>query len=1522
MQFGGGKLGGNLFFLSKDGMAVGAGGVINAGSLTAITPTGDFYDNIVGDKGSIDDSAFTSSFAKIQKGEVPINSSGTITVEGQINAPDGINIRAAKIEAAKDAALRTDVSKVDFAALVNIGSTVNAGITDTNLTATQNANGDIVLAAYADKANETDKSFPHYEGTNNVTNAYVKSSADIVSRGDVTMTAEAVRGVALGNFFTDAANQVADVDVYGKLAKNTATVEIGEGSTVTGQHVDIQAKTVNNYVASEASVLDKALDIDNINQLGGLIVFNMNAAYGVLKNESTVTIGKDAVVTANAAKEEGKNALNISAASDMKLSVGAATAAIKLANLKQGMSNVPAAAVTYAEADNNAAVNIDGTLKSNGNVNIEAKADNTMEAAAVNKTTKLGGDTTTQINVGVVVANGDNNATVNISKDAKISGTKDSAENNGVNGDVEIAATATNSVDTQALVTGREESLAATAVNVTNYDTKADVNIDTNIAAHNVDITAGNTTLKNNVIADNSVGATMLMSKVTGTVSNAHTTQSIKDAFTELKTTMFGELSVTDQTLVDKAGELVSVGASVAVANESTAANVKIGDNVKITAENADDKSKGNVNITANNVIADTQMKANGISSNYNDESKNKVLVNASVLYADMDNNSSVVFGSGSSVNGGNVNIQANNEFQYNRVNKMIGDVLLLCEKLKGAYGSNAEYSQKLADLENKAEEYKKKLASDPNYADSAEGNEAALALAASASSLSNDSVTAQITDIFLGPLSVVGAAAQFADVSNYANFYAGSSVGGKDTNNATLGVAGTANVTYLNNKANIIVGKNADITASGKLNLDSSAVQKDVALTGKLFNTGGADTAVGGNLALHTGNVSSIAAVAEGAVLHGAAVNITADNDVSNTSIVFGAGTAVKGAGVQAMANTLLGSSVSLVSIDDEAKLTADGTGKKEKEDDGSINLSSENNTTLTNVTGGLAIGTTAGVGASVGVTSYDVNSAAVVGDNDYSETSSTKADDVEKVNAAQLLKDSSGLEKKDLQELLGKAETNVTDKDKKGLIAKSVNVNAHTDGMINTVTVAGGAAKSDDSNEPGIMDKISKGLEEVNNRVDNYIAKLDDQVNKYVADKPGEDNPMKNTYLKPTNPTAGQKLSSFTVSGAGSVSLNFVDKNTAAYIDGANVTITDADNGALNVKAKDDSFTGAWGGAGALSWKTTTTEQNQNNMSAVIGGAAAVNEVNSNVQSIIRSSDIVNASSIVNAADKSGALVAAGLGISASKEGGSGGTKLTVAGSASVNEAVNNIDAIMEDVTVSRTDGKTADIKNSAHNSDTQVTGGINASIAGGGQKTTGVGATVNYSNLTNNVTAKIKGGKYTQGGSIENSALTDITQVGAAVGLAVATGEQSNTAIDGVAVYNKLSNNANAIVENVDQLEAKNLSVVAKDTELSANKYNDYIDGKGLDATGKNYIQSTVAGTHKVNADNADNVDKDLEDADKAVETTSASKGNTIVSAALGVTGTGGGSNGLRHSCSGYQRYQQRFQCQDHQFHSDDG
>lgn len=84
------KIGGNLFFFSSDGMAVGKTGVINAGALYVATPTktafddykkldtNDKFNTIIKDEG----------FAKI-----PINASGTISVLGKVNAVNAVNLR-------------------------------------------------------------------------------------------------------------------------------------------------------------------------------------------------------------------------------------------------------------------------------------------------------------------------------------------------------------------------------------------------------------------------------------------------------------------------------------------------------------------------------------------------------------------------------------------------------------------------------------------------------------------------------------------------------------------------------------------------------------------------------------------------------------------------------------------------------------------------------------------------------------------------------------------------------------------------------------------------------------------------------------------------------------------------------------------------------------------------------------------------------------------------------------------------------------------------------------------------------------------------------------------------------------------------------------------------------------------------------------------------------------------------------------------------------------------------------------
>lgn len=152
------KIGGNLFFFSSDGMAVGQSGVINAGALYVATPTSTKFDEYkkFADQDNFDTIIKDEGFAKI-----PINASGTISVLGKVNAVNAVNMRAAKIGVGKNVSENTigDVAAgatatgasirtgdVDFKDIVNIGK-VKSDLTGNALKATKDGSGDIVLAA-------------------------------------------------------------------------------------------------------------------------------------------------------------------------------------------------------------------------------------------------------------------------------------------------------------------------------------------------------------------------------------------------------------------------------------------------------------------------------------------------------------------------------------------------------------------------------------------------------------------------------------------------------------------------------------------------------------------------------------------------------------------------------------------------------------------------------------------------------------------------------------------------------------------------------------------------------------------------------------------------------------------------------------------------------------------------------------------------------------------------------------------------------------------------------------------------------------------------------------------------------------------------------------------------------------------------------------------------------------------------------------------------------------------------------
>ena len=104
------QIGGNLFFLSKDGMAVGKSGVINTGSLYVMTPTADYIDNMKVVAGTADAATAAdelNAITNITKDAnawqtIPVNTSGTITVLGKVNAANEVQMRAAKIGVGKN----------------------------------------------------------------------------------------------------------------------------------------------------------------------------------------------------------------------------------------------------------------------------------------------------------------------------------------------------------------------------------------------------------------------------------------------------------------------------------------------------------------------------------------------------------------------------------------------------------------------------------------------------------------------------------------------------------------------------------------------------------------------------------------------------------------------------------------------------------------------------------------------------------------------------------------------------------------------------------------------------------------------------------------------------------------------------------------------------------------------------------------------------------------------------------------------------------------------------------------------------------------------------------------------------------------------------------------------------------------------------------------------------------------------------------------------------------------------------
>ena len=1525
------KIGGNLYFLSSDGIVVGAGGVVNAGTLTLMTPSDRFMKtamaaagtdgvlndatnaviNIFDDNYKVDVDTFKNSYLinnwnKFQKMEIAMNKSGTITVNGTINTIDGIRMKAAHINIGKEldsngkiinatakAVLNSGI--VDFKDIVNIKGTNNQAAVDAglgnDLKAKVTGDGNIVLAAVADTVNHFDDyagaMSKNAEGNNTVQatvdigNAELKAvkgtpaNVENATAGTIDITATATSGSGEGGILgVDIASTNAADILGGKIKKTEAIINID--GDLTADNINVAANAENSF--EKDSLTEVGGLIGKVTELGGglipfgeqagIVTDNVKIGYAKLASNAEVNIGSGANLTATGndtlakANDDGLReggALNISAISKISAEVGAevegaegavqgkAAGAVTPAGGRtktNSLSKVmPGAGVSVVETDNNASVTVAGNLNSNGDANVSAHALSEVEAEAGVAT--IDSETGSQyVNAAVVVANIDNTSNVVLNGTTQVSG------------ELNALAAAKNEVTTTATAETTKDSLVSTAINVTDAASTADLTVGGNVTAGKMNIAADNT-ISNEIQAATQVGKSRFQTKsqMSGGTLNA----------------ILGTTSNRGKSAkVDKIGQYFSAGAAINIVDETNSAKVTVQKGAQLTATDSglDDERKAvtTINISANNTIEDSFMSATSVVNNYATKrgttssggtpstgtTQTAALASVGFLQADMDNSAQVAIegrgdqGTGAPViKGANVNINANSAFEYDRLGSMIdslqkdyGDIV---EKYKEVPGLLTAWTDALA----KSGEYLRNPSVD-GAMDVAEAFQDAV-----------DSISLKYADTAMGVpedlQTLMEDLLAFADVSNYTNFYTAASTAGGSVLGTTSGkeqaqvsLAGSININSIKNNAQVIVGKGANIEASvtdggsvtkGELDISAAAKQHDVALNGKtkyfiptISNTSGGATAIGGSVGVHDADVNSLVVVGEGAKLSGNYVSLKAENDLQHTAITFGGGKAAN-QGITGMFAYMEGQSNSIISVDDEASISA-----------AQMALAANNNTTISNIIFDRTSAGGTAMGASIGIVDYKVNNIAAVADNDsdggvyvadeQNNEKDTTRDEVKDLR--KLVNDQLSAEEK--AQLGTKAAVAGEANGKGKITANAVEVNAETSGTITGVSVAG----------------VTAGASQPNNRGTGSGFKIPAQI-----------------------------------AGAGSASVNEISGNTAALLEGVEVTTAGNDRD-VKVSASDDSMISAYSGAAAL--KKKGRQASGGGFSATLAGAVAYNEVKTGVTAQIKDASIENAKTITNQAAREGAVVAAGLalGVDTSGQGTGSATAINAGVSASINKIDNSTHAVMNNVNTSTSGGDKTGVTNIAQSKDVQVAGGITAQYASGG---VAAGVAASYQDANNDIQSKIIGGNLTNVDKLQAYAASQLVQVGTAVSVGVVKGQSAN-GVEGAAAINNLTNNVGVIIDgatiSADSVDAKAFDGNVKAVE-TANKHLETLANDGFDVKGQDAMKDVNAQASDVTVNDAEYGQKDTTDgADAKAKAafTASNKGNLIVTGATSV------------------------------------
>ena len=1459
------KIGGNLYFLSQQGIVVGKTGVINAGTFNVMTKNknyasnselyNDFYD-IVNMKEDLD----------------RLNDEGKIEVYGKINTVDGIRLKAGTViigdaQSRGITALKSGV--VNFADVVNIkagSTTIQSGLSGEQLKATRANNGDIVLGqnyeskegfkngaiqlrAYADTRNAFDKNYNPAATSitgNNVVRAEVQvnEGASISSYGNVDISAETSYGKGLSGLFgTDIASANV-MDLLGKSAKAEALITVN-GNVKAGVNaanggkgsVNINAKTNNVFVsgaktnvskdlmrAGSKKFLDWLFGSSSVSGMGEII-------YADIQSHAVINVGEQADIQA-------LNDINIETNSKIKASAGAKHQVEDYYlseyekkdkdSWKEFIAKYSGqAGIAVNNTTNVSKINVAGKLtagevdgkKGAGDVKLNAKSDTlqlTNVKVSQKKSDKDEPPAGNGIRIGFAYNDMQNTTDVTVSGEVKANNGKITIDSSG-------ASSITTSVSTNS---GDGGTMATTAIDINEITTNSSVNITGQLSADNgMDISSTNET---DLCTSAEISATW----------DSETAEAVYGEGSSAE--YAGLANLFDGIARDDKGKVMGqyskmLAAGIALnwhdVDVSSTINVGAGAELKVpkNAISLDENGKAlpaELNISATSSITDMNLQASGSATKGKKaEDEDTKLISGAVLVANVNNNATVNIAGNEgdkkapliSAPVVNINGEATNE--WDRVNSMWDFVNTQWEIAMSDLKDNLELVKLLNNAKNKLLAYQKDN-SEKNFHEMMGAFSDLQKIPTMSTYKALNKLNQKILD------DTISALFDFLCLSNYANTYVASSATSEGDKQAKFALSGAVAVNNFSNKANVIVGRGAQIEATnGDVDISSKASQNLIHAAGALYEFdlkeeiknpkkdnvivdylhdklpsisafptmwagNEAKNLIGGNVIVTNNNSQALTLIAEGAQISGDSISISSDNRLANTNIVLAGGSAGS-LGITGMGSYDGGSSDSIVSVDDEAKLAA------EEE----LAVDAKNDNILTSIVGNLSASGNMGIGASLGLVNYDINTLSAVADNDSNTLNN-------KNKLAELLRKKLSDKQKSY---LGTAEVS----NGRGSLSagEKISVTAKDTGIINTLTVAGIAVGGGSSDKQGQGDAGSGGV-----------------------------------------------LDKLNVALAGSVSVNTINGTTLAAIDGSDV---DGDGSAdVSVNANEDKYIGAYSGAAAIK---TMGAAGTDKPAATLSGSVGVNKGSQSVTSSLKNTRLSSVNSVDNRAVKQGTNVAVGLAYGQTAVS-SGKLGVQVVGSGSGISMKNTVEAEMDQAEISANDA----VKNIAQSKDIQVAGGVSASYAKNAK--VGVGASVAYLDADNTLNAKINKSKISSK-SLESLAVSKTTQVGGAVTAGVMTGDGVKVGVNGAVVINTLTNTNEASITG-STINTKDLRVRAYDGNLVE-----------ISASGRDVTDTSDNTWLKKLKDQGYNVDA-VESIDGKDSAKAEGSGNKIISAAVGI------------------------------------